>query len=106
MKLGIDCIDKYLNVFEGKRVGLITNPTGFSSDYRSTIDILKEKTNLVALFSNWDMYEDAINTSKNATGELQKQQDIYMDSTLYFNVSQLFSYYEKGKNKKIKLLKK
>ena len=51
MKLGIDCIDKYLNVFEGKRVGLITNPTGFSSDYRSTIDILKEKTNLVALFS-------------------------------------------------------
>ncbi len=51
MKLGIDCIDKYLSVFEGKRVGLITNPTGINSEYRSTIDILKEKTNLVALFS-------------------------------------------------------
>lgn len=51
MKLGIDCIDKYLSVFEGKRVGLITNPTGISSEFRSTIDILKEKTNLVALFS-------------------------------------------------------
>ena len=42
MKLGIDNIKKYLNVFEGKRVGLITNPTGLNSDYVSTIDVLKE----------------------------------------------------------------
>ena len=51
MKLGIDNIDKYLNIFEGKRVGLITNPTGINSEYVSTIDVLNEKTNLVGLFS-------------------------------------------------------
>lgn len=51
MKLGIDCIDSYLNVFEGKRVGLITNPTGINSEFKTTISVLKEKTNLVALFS-------------------------------------------------------
>lgn len=51
MKLGIDCIDKYIDVFKGKRVGLITNPTGINSEFISTIQILKEKTNLVALYS-------------------------------------------------------
>ena len=51
MKLGIDCIDNYLDIFEGKRVGLITNPTGINSEFKSTINILHEKTNLVALFS-------------------------------------------------------
>lgn len=51
MKLGIDNIDKYLDIFEGKRVGLITNPTGINSEYVSTIDVLNEKTNLVGLFS-------------------------------------------------------
>src|SRR5574344_1848737 len=51
VKLGIDNIEKYLNVFKDKRVGLITNPTGMNSDYVSTIDVLKEKTNLVALYS-------------------------------------------------------
>lgn len=51
MKLGIDCLDKYKELFEGKRVGLITNPTGIRSDYVSSITTLKEKTNLVALYS-------------------------------------------------------
>ena len=41
----------------------------------------RQYNNLVSLFSNWDMYEKAIDTSRNATGELQKQQDIYMEST-------------------------
>lgn len=50
VKLGIDNIDKYLNIFEGKRVGLITNPTGVNSEFKSTIDIMDEKTNLKALF--------------------------------------------------------
>ncbi|HHU55419.1 MAG TPA: DUF1343 domain-containing protein [Acholeplasmataceae bacterium] len=49
--LGIDRIDEYLDYFEGKRVGLITNPTGINSNYESTIDILFEKVNLVALFA-------------------------------------------------------
>ena len=51
MKIGIDCIDSYLDLFKDKRVGLITNPTGIDSNFRSTIDVLKEKVNLVALFS-------------------------------------------------------
>ena len=51
IKLGIDNIDKYLDFFKDKRVGLITNPTGLNSKHVSTIDVLKEKVNLVALFS-------------------------------------------------------
>ncbi len=51
VKLGIERIGEYLNLFSGKRVGLITNPTGMTSDFRSSIEVLKEKTNLVALFS-------------------------------------------------------
>ncbi len=49
--LGIDLIDDNLDIFEGKRVGLITNQTGINSDYKSTIDVLYEKVNLVALFA-------------------------------------------------------
>lgn len=49
--LGIDLIDENLSVFENKRVGLITNPTGINSDYKSTIDVLFEKINLVSLFA-------------------------------------------------------
>lgn len=49
--LGIENIDRYLEIFAGKRVGLITNPTGITSDFESSIDVLRKKTNLVALFS-------------------------------------------------------
>ncbi len=49
--LGIENIDNYQEIFKGKRVGLITNPTGIDSNFKSSIDILREKTNLVALFS-------------------------------------------------------
>ncbi len=51
VKTGIDLIDKYRSLFTGKRVGLITNPTGVNSELKSTIDILYEETKLVALFS-------------------------------------------------------
>lgn len=36
---------------------------------------------LISLFENWDMYTDAVNMSKTSMGELQNQQDIYMEST-------------------------
>lgn len=49
--LGIENIDQYKELFKGKRVGLITNPTGIDSSFKSSIDILREKTDLVALFS-------------------------------------------------------
>jgi uncharacterized protein YbbC (DUF1343 family) len=38
------------DILKGKRVGLITNPTGVDPSLRSTIDILHEHVNLVALF--------------------------------------------------------
>ena len=49
--LGIDLIDENLSIFDGKRVGLITNPTGVNSEYKSSIDVLYEKVNLVSLFA-------------------------------------------------------
>ena len=36
---------------------------------------------LIALMDNWDMYTKTLETSRNAAGELQKEQDIYMQST-------------------------
>ncbi|NLN50413.1 MAG: DUF1343 domain-containing protein [Acholeplasmataceae bacterium] len=50
-KYGIENLEENLAIFKGKRVGLITNPTGIDQNFRSTIDILFEKVNLVALFS-------------------------------------------------------
>ena len=41
----------------------------------------RQYNNLLALFENWDMYNEAVNTSVNAVGTLQHQQDIYMEST-------------------------
>ena len=41
----------------------------------------RQYNNLLALFDNWDKYNKALETSQNATGTLQKQQDIYMEST-------------------------
>lgn len=51
VQLGIDNIDDYLEIFTNKKVGLITNQTGINSNFTSTIDILYEKVNLVALFA-------------------------------------------------------
>ena len=41
----------------------------------------RQYNNLLALFDNWDMYNDALETSRNSVGTLQEQQDIYMEST-------------------------
>ncbi|MDF2650698.1 MAG: hypothetical protein K0Q73_6503, partial [Paenibacillus sp.] len=48
---GIDCIGQYTHLFKGKRLGLITAPTGLNNDFVSTIQILHENFNLTALFS-------------------------------------------------------
>ena len=46
-------LNKYTNIVKGKRVGLITNPTGVDAHMRSTADLLKANpnVNLVALFA-------------------------------------------------------
>lgn len=41
----------------------------------------RQANNLLALFDNWDTYKDTLQGAENATGTLQKQQDIYMEST-------------------------
>ncbi|MGH7454943.1 MAG: exo-beta-N-acetylmuramidase NamZ family protein, partial [bacterium] len=53
VKPGIEVlVSQYQYLIEGKRVGLITNPTGVTSDLASTIDVLHNLPNvrLVALF--------------------------------------------------------
>ncbi len=53
VKTGIEVLsDGNFELLQGKRVGLITNPTGIDSHLKSTVDILKEApgVNLVALY--------------------------------------------------------
>ena len=53
VKTGIEVLcDRKFDVLQGKRVGLITNPTGIDSHLKSTADILMEApdVNLVALY--------------------------------------------------------
>jgi uncharacterized protein YbbC (DUF1343 family) len=87
MKLGIDQIDKYMHLFEGKRVGLITNPTGVNSELESTIDILHRKVNLVRLFS----------PEHGVRGDIQAGETVenYVDESTSLPVITLY-----GKNKK------
>lgn len=54
VKTGIEVLkERHFSLLEGKRVGLITNPTGVDSDLRLTADILHEAPNvqLVALYA-------------------------------------------------------
>lgn len=54
VKTGIEVLKKqHFKILEGKRVGLITNPTGVDNQLESTIDILFEapNVNLVALYA-------------------------------------------------------
>ncbi len=53
VKTGIEVLrDKNFDILKGKRVGLVTNPTGVDSKLKSTIDILFEakEVNLTALY--------------------------------------------------------
>ena len=53
IKTGIEALKQQnFKILEGKRVGLITNPTGVDNEMKSTIDVLHEapNVNLVALY--------------------------------------------------------
>ena len=41
----------------------------------------RQYNNLLALFENFDKYQEALGVSQNSLGTLQRQQDIYMEST-------------------------
>lgn len=85
--LGIERIDEFMHVFNNKRIGLITNPTGIDSNFKSSIDILREKTNLVGLFSP----EHGVRASIQAGEHL----DTYIDEETGIMVYSLY-----GKTKK------
>lgn len=87
LKLGIDRIDSYKNLFDGKKVGLITNPTGVDSNLRLTSEILKEKVNLISLYAP----EHGIRGDQEAGAHIQS----YFDEKLQLTVHSLY-----GKNKK------
>ncbi len=40
----------------------------------------RQYSNLIALFDNFEKYNEALDTARNAAGTLQEQQDIYMES--------------------------
>ncbi|WP_018753234.1 exo-beta-N-acetylmuramidase NamZ family protein [Paenibacillus sanguinis] len=48
---GVDSITKYREWFAGKRVGLITAPTGLARNFEPTISIVREHFNLTAMFA-------------------------------------------------------
>ncbi len=51
VKTGIEILrERDFDLLKGKRVGLVTNPTGVDRQLRSTIDILHEHVQLTALF--------------------------------------------------------
>jgi uncharacterized protein YbbC (DUF1343 family) len=53
VKTGIDVlVENHFNILKGKRIGLITNPTGVTSQLESTVDVLAKAggVKLVALF--------------------------------------------------------
>lgn len=52
VKTGIEVLEaEGFGLLKGKRVGLVTNPTGVDRHLRSTVDILHEHTDLRALFA-------------------------------------------------------
>ena len=54
VRTGIEVLEgRSFKGLEGKRVGLVTNPSGVDSNLRSTIDILNEapQVNLMKLFA-------------------------------------------------------
>lgn len=54
VKTGVDVLQaRHFDILKGKRVGLVTNPTGVNGELKSTIDLLAEAedVNLVALFA-------------------------------------------------------
>ena len=78
VRLGIDILkENDFNVLKGKRVGLITNPTGVNRYLKSTVDILHESpdVDLVALYGpehgvrgNYTAGEKVANTIDPVTG--------------------------------------
>ncbi len=63
---GLDCVDSYSKVFQGKRIGIITNHTAYNSNGKYIVDVFKGMTDVkvTALFGPehglWGKEQDAI----------------------------------------------
>jgi len=51
VRLGIDRLEEFSDLFKDKRIGLLTNHTGINSRFESTIDLLHHNFQLVKLFA-------------------------------------------------------
>lgn len=87
VKCGIDVIEKYAKLFENKRIGLITAPSGVTKDLKSTIDLFYKNFNLTALYS----------PEHGVRGEFQAGEEVkeYIDERTGIKV---YSLYGKTKN--------
>ncbi|MCK4982592.1 MAG: DUF1343 domain-containing protein, partial [Victivallaceae bacterium] len=68
-------LNKYTSIVKGKRVGLITNPTGVDAHLRSTADLLKANpnVNLVALFAPEHGIRGNVAAGKNFKGDFDEK---------------------------------
>jgi len=90
VKTGIDVLKKNnFDILKGKRVGLITNPTGVDGNLKSTVDILFESKacKLVALFGP----EHGVRGDYSAGDEISS----YTDKTTGLTVYSLYGKYKK-----------
>ena len=79
VKTGIDVLEaRNFDILKGKRVGLITNPTGVDSNLRSTVDILHEAkgVSLVALFAPEHGVRGDIAAGEKVAGSMDKKTGI------------------------------
>ena len=86
-KVGINIMDSNGNL---KDMNNILDEMGAKWDQLSkaqqvslaqTVAGTRQYTQLVALMDNWEAFEQNLNYASNATGELNKQQSIYLEST-------------------------
>jgi len=87
VQMGIQILDQEGNLRDMSSViaEVAEKWTGWTEAQRQAAAVAmagkRQYNNLIALFDNWDMYTEALNTSTEAVGTLQHQQDIYMEST-------------------------
>lgn len=51
VQYGVENLQDFAHLLKGKRLGLVTSPTGLTRDFVSTVDLLHEQFHLAALFS-------------------------------------------------------
>lgn len=84
--LGIERPELYMPLFEGKRVGLLSNSTAVSGpDEKHTVDILIEKgVNVKAIFSPEHGFRDFADAGEHVGDMIDKETGIYIQSLYNF----------------------